>query len=377
MKKLTIFAVTGIALQCGLAQEPFTYKPEDIPKNEIPEGSNAEEYIQKIYLERHYKIKVTFRAVDEDGKPIPSADINVGIDSLLHADGHNNHKGKTNEEGLFTVESRGRGCTDVVIEKDGYYPSRPEVKWDGDLNPGGEVMHENGGFRPWNPTVDVVLRKIGRPIPMRVWRGNTDGAHRAPDVGQEFGFDLFEKDWVKPHGKGKKADLLIKFESEFKDQNDYKISSSIRFTNPDDGLAPVPQLVSEESLLKYPREAPLDGYAVKELAIGKSSSGQVARIFAEQKEPIGYLLRFRSMKDKQTGKIVSAHYGKITRATEHSANVNPFEIDSYMWVNRELDKTPRFRFSFYLNPNLNDRNLEYDQETNLAPGAPQGVTWLP
>ncbi|MDG0995084.1 MAG: hypothetical protein P8O22_10160 [Akkermansiaceae bacterium] len=29
MKTLTILAVTGIALQCGLAQEPFTYKPEE------------------------------------------------------------------------------------------------------------------------------------------------------------------------------------------------------------------------------------------------------------------------------------------------------------------------------------------------------------
>ncbi len=376
MKIFTFLTILALTSQNGFTQEPFTYKPEDIPKYEIPEGLTAEEYIQKIYRERHYKIKVTFRVIGEDGKPIPDADINVGIDSLLHADGHNNYKGRTDEEGLFTVESRGQGCSDVVIEKDGYYPSRPEVRWRGDLNNDRELAKQVG-FRPWDPTIDVALRKVGKPIPMRVWLGGIDGAHRAPNVDQEFGFDLFEKDWVKPYGKGKKDDLLVKFESEFKDQNDYKISCFIRFSNPDDGLVPVPELVSEESLLKYPREAPLDGYAVKELTIEKRSSERGARIFAEQKEPIGYLVRFRTVKDKETGKIISALYGKITRPMERVANVNPFEVIPAMWVDRELDKMPRLRFDYYLNPTLNDRNLEYDQETNLAPNAPEGVTWSP
>ena len=120
------------------------------------------------------------------------------------------------------------------------------------------------GFRPWNPTIDVVLRKVGNPIPMRVWLGGTDGAHRAPGIGEEFGFDLFEKDWVEPHGKGKQSDLFVKFSSDFKGQKDYKTSCHIRFANPDDGFFPVPELISEESLLKYPREAPMNGYDVKE-----------------------------------------------------------------------------------------------------------------
>ena len=97
----------------------------------------------------------------------------------MHADGHNNYKGKTDAKGLFTVESRGQGSSDVVIEKDGYYPSRPEVRWSGKLNNDRELA-KKVGFRPWNPTIDVVLRKVGKPIPMRVWRGNTDGAHWLP-----------------------------------------------------------------------------------------------------------------------------------------------------------------------------------------------------
>ncbi|HAD29187.1 MAG TPA: hypothetical protein DCF96_11060 [Rhodobacteraceae bacterium] len=63
MKTLTILAVTGITLECGLAQEPFTYKPDDIPKHEIPEGLTAEEYIQKIY----HVIKARNKGTDLNG----------------------------------------------------------------------------------------------------------------------------------------------------------------------------------------------------------------------------------------------------------------------------------------------------------------------
>ena len=335
----------------------------------------AKEAIDKAQKERHYKIKVTFRVVDELGMPVADADIDVGIDSMLHADGFNNYRGKTDVKGIFTVESRGRGCTEVLVQKKGYYVSRPEVKWDGRLNPGGAEMHENGGFRPWNPTVDVMIKKIGKPIPMRVWLA--DKSHMAPKIGEEIGFDFFEKDWVQPHGQGKHSDLLVKFTTKFIDQNDYSTTCSIRFKNPDDGLIPIPELLNSESLLKYPRRAADDGYLLKSLIITRGATGNEARSRAVIKEPIGYLLRFRCLKDKKTGKIISAYYGKITRPQERAGNVNPFEIHSLDRVNRKLVSAPRFRFNYYLNPTPNDRNLEYDQKNNLAPEADKDLRWPP
>lgn len=358
----------------SLAQEPFTYRPKDIPKQDIPEGHTAEEYINNVYRENHYRIKVTFKVIDEQGLPVKEADMNVGIDSLLHADGFNNYKGKTNDDGLYTVESRGRGCSEIVVTKKGYYPSRPDVTWDGKLNPGGGITHKNGGFRPWNPTVKVVLKKIGKPIPMKVW---LIGSHSLPKTGKECGFDLFEKDWVKPYGKGETSDLLIKFDTDFKSPNNYKTSYSIRFSNPKDGFIPIPELINTESLLKYPRVAPVNGYTTKEINLTKEAGKGGARLFAKKKEPMGYIVRFRTLKDPETNKILSAYYGKITAPKEYVANVNPFEIYAYMWKNRKIDLTSRFRFSFYLNPTVNDRNLEYDQINNLAPNAPKGVQWLP
>jgi len=69
--------------------------------------------------------------------------------------------------------------------------------------------------------------------------------------------------------------------------------------------------------------------------------------------------------------------GKITRSQERVGNVNPFEVQSLDRVNRKLVSAPRFRFNMYLNPTPNDRNLEYDQRTNLAPEADRGLTWPP
>ncbi len=375
MKFIFLLSLMSLTPQSILfAQEPFTYKPKDIPEGDLPKGLTAEEYIKKVYQERHYRIKVTFKVVDEQGLPVEGADINVGIDSLLHGDGYNNYKGKTNNHGLYTVESRGQGCSDVLVNKKGYYPSRPKVEWDGILNPGGEIMHKNGGFRPWNPTITVVLKKIGHPIPMRVWLSE---GFTIPKIGEEFGFDLFENDWVKPHGKGNVPDLLIKFESLFHDENNFSTTMFLRFKNPEDGLIPINELSGLESLLKYPRKAPLEGYDTKEILMHRILSKSESHLSTEKNPPKGFFVRFRTIKNPKTGEIISAYYGKITKTACFTRNNHPIQISTTIYRNRKLLHKPGFSFSFYLNPNLNDRNLEYDQINNLAPDSPKGVRWAP
>lgn len=366
MKQFTLFAVLTISTLGGLAQEPPTYKPADFKEGDVPKGMTAEEYMRQVYEERHYKIKVTFRVVGEDGMPIPDADIDVGIDSLLHADGHNNYRGKTDAEGLFTVESRGRGCTDVLVEKTGYYPSRPEVQWDGDLNPGGEEMHQNGGFRPWNPTIDVVLKKVGNPIPMLVRRGNRCRNSIGPtddQLSKEIGWDLIAGDWVAPHGAGTTADLLVRFESDFIDESNRSASAVIRFGNPDDGLIPIPELRGESSLLKFPRIAPEAGYDLRKLEFSQRTKDG-ALVITPDENLEGYFTRLRTETDEE-GNVQSALYGKVTNPFELLENV--FRGRSHLFL----------KFDYYLNLTPNDRNLEYDQKNNLAPETDKDLRWPP
>ena len=367
MKNLLFSVAAAISLHSGFAQEPFTYNTDDFKDAGLPEGMTAEDYMNKVDEENHYKIKVTFRVIGENGVPIPNADIDVGIDSLLHADGHNNYKGKTNAEGLFTVESRGRGCTDVLVEKEGFYPSRPEVEWDGDLNPGGEIMHKNGGFRPWNPTIDVMLKRIGEPIPMivRLADGGTRSRMKpTPEMlGRDLGWDLVEGDWIAPNGNGKTADLTVRFESSFIDESNRSASAVVRFGNPDDGFIPIIELKGEASLLKFPRMAPEDGYNLRELEYAQTVEDGVLDV-APEKKPEAYFFRLRTKID-ESGQVKSAIYGKIT---------NPFVLQDSVFRG---DNRLFLNFDYYLNLSPNDRNLEYDQKNNLAPEADKDLRWPP
>jgi hypothetical protein len=358
MKRHLVGLIAGVVLHAGFlcAQEVFDVK---IPVDEI----------KKIDTEQHYPIKVTFRVLDESGGRIAGATINVGVDSLLHVDGYNNYRGETDSEGLFVVESRGRGCTEIVVSKDGYYASRPEVGWDGGLNPGGAEMQKNGGFKPWNPIVDVILKKVGNPIPMMV---RLESLHFAPKLGEEIGFDLLLGDWVEPNGKGKISDLFVRFESLFVNEEDFKASMAMRFSNPNDGFLPLNKLIGEESSLKYPRIAPEEGYLVKNIFLAAHSNEAV-----KEREPVGYIFRIRSKVEPGTQAVVSAFYGKVVSLGRYTARSAPIKIVPYLWKNRMIDSTPAFQFNYYVNPTSNDRNLECDQHTNLAPGAEKGVIYDP
>ncbi|MGB2560808.1 MAG: carboxypeptidase-like regulatory domain-containing protein [Akkermansiaceae bacterium] len=323
--------------------------------------------------EENHRMRVTVRVVDEQGNPLVGVPVRIGIHNVNDfLDEYNDFYGKSDEQGRFSAEAVGRPLAKIEIKADGYYPSLKTVS----CNKGSaELIRKGGRYLPWDPVVDVMIKKVGKPIPMRVWR--TDRSHFAPKTDGEIGFDLYEKDWVKPHGQGTHADLLVKFSTRFIDQNDYSTTCSIRFFNPDDGFIPIPELMNPESELKYPRMAPDDGYALKQLKITRGSTGNEARSSAVNKEPMGYIIRFRSVKDDEVGEIISAYYGKITSPRERSGNVNPFEVYSLDRVNRKLVSAPSFRFSMYVNPTPNDRNLEYDQRTNLAPEADRGLIWPP
>ena len=333
---------------------------------------NPDQFPEAGAREENYVMRITARVIDEEGNPMAEVPVRIGIHNVNDfRDQYNDFRGKTDEQGRFSAEAVGRPLAKIEVNQEGYYPSRKTVTcYEGNE----QQIRKAGRYAPWNPTIDVMIKKIGKPVPMRVWLG--DSSHMAPNVGEEIGFDLYMKDWVQPHGKGEHPDLLVKFATKFVDQYDYSTSCSIRFANPDDGLIPIPELLNPESLLKYPRIAPDEGYALKNLHITRGPTGNEARSRAVNKEPIGYLLRFRSIKDEKTPKIISAYYGK-TRPQERVGNVNPFEVHSLDRANRKLVSAPRFRFNMYLNPTPNDRNLEYDQRTNLAPEADRGLTWPP
>jgi len=213
---------------------------------------------------------------------------------------------------------------------------------------------------------------------MIVRLGGSDSIRTSPSPEQDAGFELFEGDWVAPNGKGKTSDLQINLTLQSENDVDGAVKAEIRFGNEEDGLLPIMELSAPESLLRYPKSAPEDGYDIKVVRPPYSTPVYGAKV--EAAEPVGYFFRIRTRRDASAGKILSAFYGKITAASElHRPSDNPFRLHLYSYnkLGGRFVPRPGVEFCYNLNPNSKDQNLEYDQRNNLAREADEGTVYAP
>jgi len=279
--------------------------------------------------------RVTAEVVDENGTPIQGADVTVGYTLAkkggLGTDDYR-ERGKSDKDGLFTAT----GSTiipqvTIHAEFEGYYRSS---KW-------AEFKSSTLSIRwePWNPTVEVVLKKKRNPVPMII--AGTDWVS-IPKLGAPVGYDIEKSDWVTPYGNGIVADLTIEFNLDYRDYTDYDANMNISFPNDQDGIQEFWFDKTEQSSFKWPFEAPTSGYlkSVNIFVRDNPKDGYKTNI----KEGVNYLFRIRTKLDK-TGNIISANYGKFN---------GEFGIS----------RKGKTRFTYVFNPD-GTRNLEEDPEKNL------------
>lgn len=277
------------------------------------------------------KVKV----IGEDGNPIFGADVAVSYDipspSGQSGKGMNwdQVEGLTDSNGMFrashTDSSQGLAIT---VEKSGYYTTHA-----------GHQFYYDEKRR--NPTFTLVLKSIGKPIPMYAkWVDSEPRAFkktgRPPIVFKKsIGYDLMVGDWVAPCGKGQTTDIIFTEDfnkQSFKDIN-YKLT--ISFANTGDGIQTfdVPALLQNATMgqsdLTSSHEAPVDGYQPEYVQTKGQDLNQ------------NYYFRVRTVLDSN-GNIKSALYGKI--------------YGDFM------------QFRYYLNPTPNSRNVEFDPKQNLLGG---------
>ncbi len=118
------------------------------------------------------------------------------------------------------------------------------------------------------------------------------------------------------------------------------------FSNPGDGLVQQPFSYDDGSELRLPNLAPEHGYAPRETWRENSTPGN--RPDGDAHNRIAYFLRLRT-KTNDLGEVESALFAKT---------------DGGFAFVMALDGTA-IKFSYYLNPTPNDRNLEYDGTNNL------------
>ncbi len=292
--------------------------------------------------------QITFRVITDEGKPVQN--VEVAMATFHHwqpgegfgKDVSETFTGVTDEKGLVTITGQSLR---------GDFAFGPRAKTGFYRGGGGEYQFKEtkgGKWQPWDPTVDVVMKPIINPIAMYARKmGDVTSPLELPQKGQPIGFDLMAGDWVAPHGKGSVADLVFTLEETIpyvRVEDPFDITLTISFSNKGDGIQSILAPINKGSELRLPRAAPKDGYEqtlVKE--IGRSTAKKP--INSGIREDQNYFFRVRTVLDEK-GRIKSALYGKI-------------DGDIQFWGNRKV------RFNYCLNPNPNDRNMEFDPKKNL------------
>jgi hypothetical protein len=327
-----------------------------------------------------HEAKITIRVVDESGRPITNAPVSSStIDSYRKGSAWWGDVPNYKEIIVLTDE---HGVAEMVVPKTESSVTYGVRDFPGYYGGGGRYNFKEsaaGRWQPWNPMVELILKAIENPVRMYALAVL---AHKIPDQGKPVGFDLMIGDWVPPYGKGKVSDFIFQWDTVTTKtvtnsapswdgmrtwtQSFYDSQLAIHFSNEGDGI----QLVAGDtsSALRLPRLAPADGYLPsfnEQAGIDQGTNlikGMPPETFikghTDYNKDANYFFRVRTKKDAG-GKIASALYGKIYG--DFGENIGHGQIN----------------FTYYLNPEPNSRNMEFNTKSNLFKnlGSPEQAYW--
>jgi hypothetical protein len=200
-----------------------------------------------------------------------------------------------------------------------------------------------GKWQPWNPIINVVIKPIINPIPMYAKTSEIT----IPDKVVKFGYDLEVGDWVAPNGKGNVSDFIFTLDEKIpfvKPSLPYDFTIKLSFSNKGDGIQGLLVPLSDNSAFRLPRYAPESGYLsslVQHIYLSNNGMSD-----GDNSKDQNYFFRVRTILDN-CGNVKSTLYGKIS---------GPIECGPNGYI----------KFTYYLNPTPNDRNMEFDPKRNLS-----------
>jgi hypothetical protein len=272
-------------------------------------------------------INVQLHVVDDEKQPVENAQVNMGF---LLSKGSNSFKGFTDKNGYIEASEHGLWGVGFAIRKAGYYTSTKRAGKNEDQN------------------LTLILRKIKNPIAMYAKKVRLG----FPKKKETYGFDFEKGDWVAPYGKGLKAQMFVYFDGNWDSIWNFQAELKISFPNKGDGLL-VQKKPVYESEYKFPFMAPKGNY-LNYLTHKKNSTKNEA-ITTINQSLLGYTFQINTVLDDD-GNVTSANYGKIIKDIFFTSNNNEKDLEGGM------------KFTYYYNPIVNDRNIEFDLKRNLFTG---------
>src|SRR5690349_148873 len=109
--------------------------------------------------------RIAVHVADERGVPVEGAEVEIHFREKLS----NRNQwivGETNGEGSFSGEGHSDRRLAANVRKEGYY----------DSGTGWTIFTDpiSGKWQPWDATAEVILRPIGKPVPLMAKRVQTD-----------------------------------------------------------------------------------------------------------------------------------------------------------------------------------------------------------
>lgn len=293
--------------------------------------------------------KVTFHVVDTDGVSVPGALVLVSLNRPL---GTAKNKGLTDDDGLFTADGLLLSELIYTVEKEGHYQTRQKFSFEGP----GIISLENGRNIPWNPTLRVTLKEIRKPIPMHMKRAKII----LPAKDMDFEYDFLAGDLVEPYGKGKTADIALRFRFDrprSPDFADFRQELEVKAVREGDGF--LLKKKDEWSELASVAEAPLSGYIP---SINPYYDRTATEIFRQFDVTANDYVIFRSRTTSAPDGSTVSNYGKIYGNIAYGILENDAKEGVVM-------------FRYYYNPTPNDRSLEFDGKNNLLEPGSSDLSW--
>jgi len=284
-------------------------------------------------------VDLQLRVHSEAGEPVEGARVR-GLffnDQVLKKQTFDGHQAVTDARGEAVVSGDEDLYVDLIINKHGYYESRKR-----------QVVRGSGkDFK-----VDVILRRKVEPIELyaRNFRGYI------PVKNIPLGFDLKVGDWVIPHGSGLEKNILFLFEGEATSNLNYWGELTIKFVSPSDGITQTKYPAGKNSVMKMPYLAPAQGYEPSRKFYRRRSGRGTKAVFESNlnaSKNNGYFLRINSVVDDNS-ELVQANYLKISGDLKFDPRTENGKGAAYL------------QMTYYYNPVINDRNLEFDPTRNLS-----------
>lgn len=304
--------------------------------------------------------------VNMDGEGIEDADIRVTFHSytmdreFLRTE----YTARSTPDAPVRFQDIARG-TWTVINKEGYWEHSYRDTWQ-------EGINQETGRRFPETRKDIVieLRKMINPRPLYVHRNYRLHLEK---MDYKYGYDLTMGDLVKPHGKGKNADLYFTVSGDLDEETrDADITMVLSFPNEGDGILPVLRTMPGESTLLLGHEAPEEGYqpTFEMRVTGTVSVLPIATVNVpsdeEQLKYEGSWFRTHTELDPESGKVLSARHGKI-----YFDHKKMFDF-GFVFGNPRIQRGWRLSFSYFYAPD-HSRSLEFNGETLVPNGELGGV----